>query len=100
MHLQKFSEGTERNAETRGVSARRFKRLAADSNGFESTAWLDGESQGAKVVATKQQRRFKGQFDATDTVLGRAGAACRAVINKSHQCHYCLVGRQFCIILS
>lgn len=97
MHLQKFSKGTERNAETRGRSARRFKRFAADSNGFESTARLDGESQGAKVVATKQQRQFKGRFD---TVLGRAGAACRAVINKSHLCHYCLVGRQFCIILS
>lgn len=82
------------------AKAPREMHRRGDSNDFESTARLDGEAQGANVAATKQQRRFKGRFDATDGVWGRAAAACRAVINKSHQCHYCLVGRQSCIILS
>lgn len=66
-------------------------------NALESMGWIDGDSQVALVAPTNQQSRIKGRFDSA--VSGRVAATCRAAIKQITGRHYCLIGRQFCVIL-
>lgn len=89
VHLQKFSEGTERSAEAQGRLQRHRAGCRGDLNGSGGIGRAPtGRDRSQGVTGRKGSSEKTGAKVGIDVaVLGRAGAACCAGVNRAHRCH-------------